>query len=188
MVQLNLRPGPDYMSRAALVCRDDFQPVQDGWCDEPREIGASLILARRRHEPLDILWPEVVVFKSDTTRMRTLRYSILALNTSCFHHLHFAISIVHLKFCGCHVCRRLKPLRCTVAYNYLATRVTKIKHVPPANQNLMFWQWNFKVYPPTWERVDVTPQIREGKHGRICKVGRVPLAPVKRYFPVTAPQ
>lgn len=125
MVQLNLRPGPDYMSRAALVCRDDFQPVQDGWCDEPREIGASLILARRRNEPLDILWPEVVVFKSDTTRMRTLRYSILALNTSCFHHLHFAIPIVHLKFCGCHVCRRLKPLCCTVAYNYLATRVTK---------------------------------------------------------------
>ena len=47
------------------------------------------------------------------------------------------------------------------------TRVhTCQKHVLPANQNLKFWQSNFKVYPPTWERFDTTPQTFERKQSR----------------------
>ena len=44
----------------------------DGWCDEPRETEASFILERRRHDSLDILRREVVVLKTDTTRMRRM--------------------------------------------------------------------------------------------------------------------
>ena len=32
----------------------------------------QLVLAQRRREPLDILWREVVVFKTDITRMRRM--------------------------------------------------------------------------------------------------------------------
>ena len=37
------------------------------------------------------------------------------------------------------------------------------KHVLPANQNSKFWQLNFKLYLPTWERFGATPQTFEGK-------------------------
>ena len=40
--------------------------------DETRETEASLILVRSRREPPDLLWREVVVFKTDTTRMRRM--------------------------------------------------------------------------------------------------------------------
>ena len=64
----------------------------DGWCDEPREIGASLLSARRRREPLDILWREVVVFKTDTTRMQRMiviaLFQQLAVFFSAFMQLH----------------------------------------------------------------------------------------------------
>ena len=70
------RAGP--VSRIAVICRDDFGPVLHEanqpaqWPRGMRETGASLILARRRRERLDILWRGVVVFKTDTTKMRRM--------------------------------------------------------------------------------------------------------------------
>ena len=84
--------GPDYMSRAGpvsravSVCRDNFQPgftwgeparlmadaIKRGRPDAMKRGRPCLILVRRRHEPLDVLWREVVVFKTDTTRTRRM--------------------------------------------------------------------------------------------------------------------
>ena len=51
-----------------------------------------LILVRRRHELLDILWQEVVVFKTDTTRMRRMIviafFKQLAVLSSALMQLH----------------------------------------------------------------------------------------------------
>ena len=51
-----------------------------------------LILVRRRHEPLDILWREVVVFKTDTIRMRRMIviafFQQLAVLSSALMQLH----------------------------------------------------------------------------------------------------
>ena len=60
--------------------------------DETRETGASFILVRRRREPLDLLWREVVVFKMDTTRMRRMIviafFQQLAVLSSALMQLH----------------------------------------------------------------------------------------------------
>ena len=51
-----------------------------------------MILVRRRGEPFDILWREVVVFKTDTTRMRRMIviafFQQLAVLSSAFMQLH----------------------------------------------------------------------------------------------------
>jgi len=51
-----------------------------------------LILARRRRELLDVLWPEVVVFKTDTSRMQRMIviafFQQLAVLSSAFMQLH----------------------------------------------------------------------------------------------------
>ena len=72
------RAGPE-LAGLLLCAKMTFSPVLHEvrlpcwwlmrWTVETR---ASLILVRRRREPLDILWREVVVFKTDTTRMRRM--------------------------------------------------------------------------------------------------------------------
>ena len=60
--------------------------------DETRETEASLILVRSRREPPDLLWREVVVFKTDTTRMRRMIviafFQQLAVLSSALMQLH----------------------------------------------------------------------------------------------------
>ena len=68
------------------------------------------------------------------------------------------------------VCLRFELLGCPLKYGELilpslATSCQSAwqEHVLLANRKLKFWQSNFKVYPPTWERFEAPPQTLEGR-------------------------
>ena len=126
------RSGP--VSRAVSVGRDNFQPGIT-W-GEPARLMADalkrvrpmagamkhrrpdamkrgrpcLILVRTRHEPLDILQREVVVFKTDTTRMRRMIaiafFQQLAALSSAFMGMDFHFCFFYIER-GILICWRL---------------------------------------------------------------------------------
>ena len=81
------------MSRAASLCRDDFQP--DITWGEPARLMADAMKRGRPEQAwfwreegtirLDILWWEEVVFKTETSRMR--RMIVIAFPRSWLYYL-----------------------------------------------------------------------------------------------------
>ena len=116
------RAGP--VSRAVSVCRDNFQPgitwgeparlmadaMKRGRPDAMKRGRPCLILVRRRHELLHILWREVVVFKTDTTRTQRMIviafFQELDVLSSAFMCMDFNFCIFYIER-GILICCRL---------------------------------------------------------------------------------